>query len=168
MRRPLENRLLEKFTVGDGCWEWLRCKHASGHGHIEDFGTTVPAHRAVYEMLIAPIPQGYHLHHICENPGCVRPSHLVPVLPSDHAVNLTPGTFSYINKRVTVCAHGHPFDEANTIIEKDGHRACRACRKEANRIWYANPANSEKQLERKRQLRRMKPRAIEREEATNV
>jgi hypothetical protein len=151
MKQPLENRLLSKFTVGDGCWEWLRCKSPSGHGMIEDCGTTVQAHRAVYEMLTGPIPQGHHMHHACENPGCVRPSHLVPVLPREHVLNLTPGTFSYINKRVTVCPHGHPYDEANTIIGKDGHRGCRVCQREIKRIRYANPAIREKELERKRQ-----------------
>lgn len=36
----------------------------------------------------------------------------------------------------TECQRGHPFDEANTIIRKDGRRRCRACTREQERRRY--------------------------------
>lgn len=33
------------------------------------------------------------------------------------------------NKLKTHCPKGHPYDEVNTILSKDGRRCCRACAK---------------------------------------
>ena len=41
-----------------------------------------------YERWIGPIPANHHVHHTCENPGCVNPEHLVALTVSDH-VRLT-------------------------------------------------------------------------------
>ena len=46
---------------------------------------TIRAHRYAYETLVGPIPADHHLHHECQNPGCVNPAHLVPLTPGDHA-----------------------------------------------------------------------------------
>lgn len=40
-----------------------------------------------------------------------------------------------VEGRVTACTNGHPYDEANTIIRKDGGRECRACARERNRAY---------------------------------
>jgi hypothetical protein len=39
--------------------------------------------------------------------------------------------------RREVCAHGHPFDAANTYVAPDGSRVCRTCRRqrESHRTW---------------------------------
>lgn len=33
----------------------------------------------------------------------------------------------------TACIHGHPFDDANTVVDGNGHRHCRACRRDVDR-----------------------------------
>ena len=63
-----------------GCWNWLRGKYDTGYGSINN----VRAHRLVYEVLSGPIPEGYQLDHLCQNRGCVNPSHLEPVLPKEN------------------------------------------------------------------------------------
>lgn len=55
------------------CWEWLGCRRPSGHG---EFGT-MPAH--VYALELATghqRPPGQEGCHRCDNPPCVRPSHI--------------------------------------------------------------------------------------------
>lgn len=37
------------------------------------------------------------------------------------------------NKIKTHCAHGHPFDDENTLVLSSGGRACRQCRRDAQR-----------------------------------
>ena len=37
--------------------------------------------RSVY---VAPVPEGWHLHHICKNRWCKNPAHLISVSPDDH------------------------------------------------------------------------------------
>jgi hypothetical protein len=44
-----------------------------------------PAHRLVYsEVNEVTVPDGVHIHHTCEHPGCVRPDHLVALDAGDH------------------------------------------------------------------------------------
>lgn len=68
----------------DGCW--LFDGRADQYGRIQqiDSGPQLPAHRIVYEVLVGPIPEDYHLHHECQVKGCVNPAHLTPMSPSEH------------------------------------------------------------------------------------
>lgn len=59
-----------------GCWEWTAGKTAQGYGQFY-YGRPGYAHRFAYERLIAPIPEGKMVRHECDNPSCVRPSHLM-------------------------------------------------------------------------------------------
>lgn len=46
-----------------------------------------------------------------------------------------------LKQKITHCLKGHPFDEANTLIErKTGKRMCRACRKEVKRRYRERQA----------------------------
>jgi hypothetical protein len=38
----------------------------------------------MYELRIGDVPVGFHVHHKCENSGCVNPRHLVALSPEDH------------------------------------------------------------------------------------
>ena len=69
----------------DGCW--LHTGGTSTYASTQgpNGGRQLQAHRFVYETLVGPIPDGYHLHHECENGRCVNPAHLTPLTPSDHA-----------------------------------------------------------------------------------
>lgn len=58
------------------CWEWLGRKHPDGYGRWWYEGKTWPAHRLAYLLVNGAIPDGMHILHNCDNPGCVNPDHL--------------------------------------------------------------------------------------------
>lgn len=83
--RSLEERFFDKVQGSDpmGCWTWTGSTTKGGYGRF-GFGpkgsiTTVSAHRWVYEFMIAPIPEGMEIDHLCRNTSCVNPYHLEPV-----------------------------------------------------------------------------------------
>jgi len=80
MRRPLRERFLEKVRKTSTCWEWAGTK-SCGYARIEEPtgvrpSRTLGAHRVAYELFVGPIPEGKHILHHCDNPGCVNPEHL--------------------------------------------------------------------------------------------
>jgi hypothetical protein len=71
------DRLL--FTIqDDGCWPYAKSIDYSrgGYGSIKIDGRSIGAHRAMYERLYGPIPEGLHVLHDCDNPACINPDHL--------------------------------------------------------------------------------------------
>lgn len=128
-RDSLFDRLIDKFLVGDGCWEWIGNKYGGGYGRVRNAGTHQRAHRLVYELLRGPIPAGYGLHHNCKNKWCVRPGpeHCMPVTAATHADNA-----QALRRAKTHCPQGHEYSPANTYVWH-GDRHCRACKRERER-----------------------------------
>lgn len=129
------DRLIPHFRVGDGCWEWTSFTNGShrwqGYGKVTlGPGRYVYAHRAVYEELRGPIPEGLELDHLCRNHACVNPWHLEPVTHRENMRRSVLGS-------VTECVNGHPFDDANTYTRKGGGRVCKACRADRMRRYGA-------------------------------
>lgn len=102
--QPLATRLWSRVQRGDGCWEYIGSKNPNGYGQLNSgTGGIVRAHRAAWEATQGPIPAGACVCHTCDNPACVRPSHLFLGSRSDnmrdavakgrhrHAVNPMPG-----------------------------------------------------------------------------
>lgn len=58
-----------------GCWEWQLSKNR-GYGHCNGGW----AHRVMWVQSGQSIEPGRPLHHRCENPGCINPAHLTPMV----------------------------------------------------------------------------------------
>lgn len=67
----------------DGCWVWMGYRRGN-YGQVTFKDRKWRAHRLAYELLVGPIPEGYHIHHKCRNPVCVNPDHLEPLSEVEH------------------------------------------------------------------------------------
>ena len=90
--KSLEQRFWEKVDK-DGpipearpelgpCWVWTGTRMSSGHGQLrlpdtpDARGKTTLAHRVSWELHFGPIPDDMCVCHSCDDPPCVRPTHL--------------------------------------------------------------------------------------------
>lgn len=147
---PAERYLskVDRTSTPDGCWPWTDTLSTEGYGSFYDGVRPGPSHVFGYTLLVGSIPDGFHIDHICHNtdpscPGgrtcrhrsCQRPGHWEAVEP---IVNALRGKSPMaINARKTHCPKGHPYDDANTMLSKDGRgRKCRICHREKGSAWY--------------------------------
>lgn len=113
------------FNTDDGCWLWRGTWSKDGYGLMQTDAGLVFAHIYYYEARYGTRPAGMLLDHLCRKRACCNPEHLEPVTVRENTLRgVGP---SAINARKTHCLHGHPFDEQNTVVQKDGRRKCRAC-----------------------------------------
>lgn len=140
--KPIEDRFWQKVKENSetGCWEWQGALSngygAIGHG-TRDKHTMYQAHRWAYEYVVAKIPEGLQIDHLCRNRRCVNPAHLEPVTIRE---NLRRGNgWAGLHARKTHCPAGHPLEGDNLSQHhlKHGQRKCLACHAARQRAYKA-------------------------------
>lgn len=117
--------LLARVNTSEEHWMWTGTV-LEGYGIFNWKDSKMKAHRAVYELLEGPIPDGLELDHLCEITLCVRPSHLEAVT---HRVNVLRGQSPPAkNLRKTHCERGHLYTPETAYERPGGGRRCRICR----------------------------------------
>lgn len=136
-RRPLEERFRAKVEIraADECWPWRGWIDDKGYGLISVGGRgaqkRLKAHRVAYELLVAPIPAGLTLDHLCRNRACANPAHLEPVTSRENTLRGESVSARYARR--DRCVRGHEFTSENTRITPAGARDCRTCGRERAR-----------------------------------
>lgn len=76
--KSASQRLWARIDVkgADDCWQWLGAVRPNGYGTPPDRQAETTAHRAVYTLLVADVPDDMVVDHKCRNPTCCNPRHL--------------------------------------------------------------------------------------------
>ena len=127
------------------CWIWTGRLQRDGYGRIRVGGrnsSTVPAHRAGYELIKGSILHGLEPDHLCHNRACVRWTHLEPVT---HRINSLRGKApSILLHRSGLCKQGHEQTEDASYIQRGGRRRCRICDARRGREWRQRTGERER------------------------
>jgi len=140
VKRDYSLSLIERFwskvdISGDACWEWTAFRNPKGYGMFGLQGRSLNAHRMAYLLTYGQIPAGLVIDHLCRNRGCCNPAHLEAVTAAENTTRGDAGRF-FADR--THCPQGHPYDAANTGIQRRGKpigRYCRICQRAAWRRW---------------------------------
>lgn len=122
----------DKVDTNGECWVWTGATDSWGYGEIRVGGKNHKTHRLSYEENVGSIPDGLIVRHlVCDNPPCVRPSHLSLGTHKDNSEDRDRKGRNYWSNK-THCPQGHEYTGENTYVHPSGSRRCRECgRKEA-------------------------------------
>lgn len=108
-----------KVKKGPECWEWMGAKTKDGYGNhcLDGRGSGTSCHRIAWFLSHGYWPPK-DLHHICVNPGCVRPSHMKCLSRSENILE---------RQMSKVCKYGHPLKDPNLYYYKRKGKRVRRC-----------------------------------------
>lgn len=122
-------RVFSRVLATPGCWWWTGTLTPDGYGVLgrgRRGAGNIFAHRAVWELLVGPVPDGLVYDHLCRNRQCVSPEHAEMVtLEENKRRGFGPAVLHSIRP---TCSRGHPKD--GTTQRSDGsprHRYCKTC-----------------------------------------
>jgi len=59
------------------CWNWIGARKPKGYGNVRVNKKYKLAHRIAFELANGEIPKGMIICHLCDNPSCCNPYHLM-------------------------------------------------------------------------------------------
>lgn len=144
----LPARLLSKLQKSDevfngtSCWLWTGRLERDGYARTWHKEKNRPAHRVIYELLVAEVPSHLQMDHLCRVRHCCNPRHLEPVTPKENIRRSDLAKRGEHQRRKTHCLHGHEYTESNTHKRKGGGRTCRQCLSNKAKAKYAGGPGS--------------------------
>lgn len=133
--KRLDQRFYEKVNVkldNSSCWEWNAAINNMGYGvfglQLDGCNKIKYAHRVAWFLTFGNWPDK-NLCHKCDNPKCVRVSHMFEGTQLENMQDCKQKGRNYI-RVVSTCKRGHSLDNA---YMNQGRKHCRICRRDWKR-----------------------------------
>lgn len=123
-----------KVSDESGCILWTGSKWNTGYGRIIYGGKHVGVHRVAWSILVGQIPAGLFVCHRCDNPPCLNVEHLFLGTCSENFRDMHAKGRGKERKK-THCPAGHSYSGDNFVVERDGSRKCKICRRRRDAIY---------------------------------
>jgi hypothetical protein len=121
-------RFYSKVKFSDECWEWTASKSSKGYGLFSIKSKMYSAHRTSFYIENGFLSEA--IMHVCDNPSCVKPSHLLAgTIKENNLDRDRKGRQVSGNSLRNECKHGHKFTKDNTYVRPNGKRECFVCKR---------------------------------------
>lgn len=142
---PAKYRFLQKvkITPSVGCWEWVGSSDRYGRGQMvigskyDGSRRLVLATRLGWELYNGPIQAGLSVLHKCDNPNCVRPSHLFLGTQADNIRDMRKK--NRLTRKLTdeqvVAIRSNPTTTATAFAAEFGVSVSAVSRVRRNKVW---------------------------------
>lgn len=133
----VEQRFWKYVLMTDSCWNWCGAVSKGGYGNFRNGLKQNLPHRYIYQKLFGMTD--LQIDHLCKNRLCVNPDHLEAVTARENVRRSSAPTAKNMAK--TECKRGHNLDIANTCVNNQGRRVCRACNRLRARYYRTGEKN---------------------------
>lgn len=127
---------VEITTNSKDCWPWSGAKKPKGYGNVRVGGSYKIAHRVAFELAVGQIPEGMQVCHICDNPPCCNPHHLMLGSAKSNVIDMLIKNRQGFRKNLALGTRN-----ANAKLTEDAVRAIRKA--------YASGAATQQELAEK-------------------
>ena len=111
----------QKHISDTGCWEWLKGK-SGGYGVTSIKGKRILVHRYSLEIhLNREIPKNLEVRHMCNNPICFNPEHLLEGTHSENMKDMVESNRqakgNYLSNKLKGIKHPKSNGEGNSNVK---------------------------------------------------